>query len=178
VPARAPAAEEAGKLWASAGRYDSNRWGNDLSVGTQVGIGGFATYAMAWIEYRFGWNIAEGFTKFADPPALGIGLDPLYLDPSKPEAVWPRWRFYANVVGRMRSLDRFAGTEGGDTANGGFHPPLASTPGDRQLIVGLHGAKIPLAFHLTYYRYLDDHEGDGVIPSEFHWVNFSFERRF
>jgi hypothetical protein len=166
------------KLWATAGRYDSSRWGNDVSVGAQVGIGGFATYAEAWIEYRFGWDIPQGFTKFADPPALGIGLDPVYIDPREQEVVQRRWRFYFNVVARLRSVDEFAATEGGDTQNGGFHPRLVATPGDQQMIVGLHVAKIPLGFHLTYYRYLDDKKVARAIPSELDWVNLSFERRF
>lgn len=43
---------------------------------------------------------------------------------------------------------------------------------------GFHVARIPLAFHLTYYRSLDDGNGPQAFPSEFDWVNFSFERRF
>jgi lipid A 3-O-deacylase len=166
------------KLWASAARYDGDRWGNDLSVGAQVGIGGFATYAEAWIEYRVGWDILQGFTKFADPPAFGIGLDPVYLDPSGPAEMPRGWRFYANIVARLREVEEFAGAEGGDTQDGGFHPGLASIPGDQQLIVGFHVAKFPLAFHLTYYRYLDDQEFSRAVASQFDWVNFSFERRF
>ena len=46
------------------------------------------------------------------------------------------------------------------------------------MILGVHIAKIPLAFHLTYYRYLDDYDTTLAIPSELDWVNFSFERRF
>jgi hypothetical protein len=166
------------KVWASAARYDSSRLGNDLSVGAQVGIGGFATYAEAWIEYRFGWDIPQGFTKFADPPALGIALDPVYLDPSGPEVEQRRWRFYFNLVARVRSFDEFVATEGGDTQNGGFYPQIVASPGDEQVIVGFHVAKIPLAIHLTYYRYLDDGDVTGVMPTELDWVNLSFERRF
>ena len=51
------------------------------------------------------------------------------------------------------------------------------TPGDEQLIVGVHVAKLPLALHLTYYRYRDDEVAD-LIAAELDWVNFSFERRF
>ena len=50
-------------------------------------------------------------------------------------------------------------------------------PGDKQLIFGVHIAKIPLAFHLTYYRYDDDSE-TSLIPSGLDWINLSFERRF
>jgi hypothetical protein len=165
------------KLWARFARYETSGWGRDLSVGAQVGVGSFATYAHAWIEYRFGWDIPRGFTKFADPPALGIALDPVYLDPQGPRTVQRSWRPYFNVVARVRSVDEFAPTEGGKTQNGGFYEPIISTPGDEQLILGVHVAKIPLAFHLTYYRYFDD-DVSGVIPSELDWVNLSFERRF
>jgi hypothetical protein len=164
------------KLWAGAAHYLSG-WGRDLSVGSQAGLGGFATYAEAWIEYRFGWDIPQGFTKFADPPALGIALDPVYLDPHGPPAVTRSWRPYFNVVARVRSVREFAATEGGTTENGGFFPQVISTPGERQLIVGMHFAKLPLAFHVTYYRYFDD-EISGVIPSSLDWMNFSFEWRF
>jgi hypothetical protein len=163
------------KLWARAGRYDVPRWGNDLSVGAQAGIGSYATYAEGWIEYRFGWYMPQGFTKFADPPALGVALDPVYMDLRGPP-VERRWRAYANVVARVRSVDDFAATRSGVTENGGFRVGTA-TPGDEQLIVGLHVAKLPLALHLTYYRYRDDEVSD-LIPAELDWVNFSFERRF
>jgi len=163
------------KLWASAARYDTRGWGNDLSVGAQAGVGTYATYGAAWIEYRFGWDMPQGFTKFADPPALGIALDPVYADPNGPP-VGPRWRAYFNVVAKVRSVGRFAATESDMTENGGYREGVG-TPGDRQLIVGVHVAKLPLAFHLTYYRYTDEPLNAGV-PAELDWANFSFERRF
>jgi hypothetical protein len=163
------------KLWSRAGRYDTPRWGNDLSVGAQAGVGGYATYAAAWIEYRFGWFMPQGFTKFADPPALGVALDPVYMDPNGPP-VERRWRAYANVVARVRSGDTFAATRSGTTEDGRFRIGSA-TPGEEQLIVGVHVAKLPLAFHLTYYQYRDEELGN-LVPAEFDWVNFSFERRF
>jgi hypothetical protein len=164
------------KLWTGSAKYETSRWGRDLSVGAQVGVGSFATYAQAWIEYRFGWDIPRGFTKFADPPAFGIALDPVYLPPSEPATVQRSWRPYFNVVGRLRSVDKFAPFEGGDTQNGGFHPEIdASSAGSEQVVLGMHFAKIPLAFHLTYYRYLDEND---ITGTELDWVNFSFERRF
>jgi hypothetical protein len=165
------------KLWAGTAHYETSGWGRDLSVGTQAGLGSFATYAEAWIEYRFGWDIPQGFAKFADPPALGVALDPVYLDPHGPRAVRRSWRPYFNVVARVRSVREFAATDGGATENGGFYPQVISTPGDHQLILGMHFAKLPLAFHLTYYRYFDD-EVTGVIPSSLDWMNFSLEWRF
>jgi hypothetical protein len=74
-------------------------------------------------------------------------------------------------------VEKFVATEGGMTENGELYKPVVSTPGDQQLIFGMHVAKIPLAFHLTYYRYLDD-GAIAAVPSELDWVNFSFERRF
>ena len=38
--------------------------------------------------------------------------------------------------------------------------------------------KVPVAFHLTYYRFLDDDAFPAGIYDELDWVNFSFERRF
>lgn len=164
------------KVWTAAKR-DTRRWGNDVSVGTQIGIGSFASYAEAWIEYRFGWDVPQGFTKFADPPALGIALDPIYLAPDGPRAAQRSWRPYFNVVVRIRSVDEFAATESGRTQSGGFYRQIISTPGDRQVIVGAHIARLPLAFHITYYRYVDDRIAR-AIPSQMDWVNISFERRF
>ena len=60
--------------------------------------------------------------------------------------------------------------------NGGQYEPIISTPGEQQLIAGLHVAKVPLAFHVTYYRYLD--ESTTALPSHRDWLNLSFERRF
>lgn len=165
------------KLWTAAERYETNRWGHDLSVGTQFGYGSYATYAEAWIEYRFGWELPPGFTQFADPPALGIALDPIYLDPVRPPSVLRDWRPYFNLVVRRREVEKFAVLQPRRTQNGGFYAPTISTPGEQQLIFGMHFAKLPLAFHLTYYRYFDD-GGPSAIPSTLDWVNFSFEQRF
>jgi hypothetical protein len=166
------------KLWSSAARGRTRRWGTDLAVGAQAGLGSFATYASTWLEYRFGWDLPPGFAKLADPPALGIALDPVYLEPNGPAVVRRTWRPYFNLVARVRTIDKFAALEGRPTQNGSWYHPAASTPGDEQVIVGMHVAKIPLAFHLTYYRYLDGPDVVGLAESELDWVNVSFERRF
>ena len=88
------------KLWKGLARYETSGWGRDFSVGTQVGVGNLITFASAWIEYRFGWDIPMGFTKFADPPALGIALDPIYSDP---EPAWTRPAQLAALFQRGRS---------------------------------------------------------------------------
>ena len=165
------------KVWTGGANYETTGWGHDLAVGSQVGVGSFATYAGAWIEYRFGWDIPQGFSELADPPALGVSLDPVYSDPSRTSLVRRSWKPYFTLVARRREVEKFVATEGGMTENGEFYQPVVSTPGDQQLIFGVHVAKIPLALHLTYYRYLDD-GAIAAVPSELDWVNFSFERRF
>jgi hypothetical protein len=165
------------KLWASKRNDDPGRWSHDLSVGAQAGLGNFATYGQAWLEYRFGWGVPEGFTNFGDPPGLGIALDPTYVDPL--DALPQRtWRPHFSVAARLRSIRRFAPFEGGATDNGGFHPRLESVPGDRQLLFGIHVDKVPLAFHLNYYFFLDGEHFLAATGGELDWVNFSFERRF
>jgi hypothetical protein len=165
------------KLWRSAAKGVARRWGADLAVGAQAGLGSFATYASTWVEYRFGWDLPPGFAKLADPPALGIALDPVYLEPGGAPIVRRTWRPYFNVVARLRTVDEFAAIRPRPTKNGSWYRPLVSTPGDEQLAVGVHVARLPLAFHLTYYRYFDD-EIARVTGSELDWVNLSFERRF
>lgn len=67
----------------------------------------------------------QGFTKFADPPALGVALDPVYMDPNGPP-VERRWRAYANVVARVRSVDKFAATRSGQPQDGGLRVGTAT----------------------------------------------------
>lgn len=164
------------KVWPGA-KNRSRRWGSDVSIGAQGGIGGFATYAEAWVEYRFGWDVPPGFTKFGDPPALGIALDPVYAEPSGPRPARRSWKPYFNVVARLRSVDEFAPLKSRENRNGELAGPRASTPGDQQIIVGLHVSRAPLAFHLAYYRYFDEVDA-ALAGSRMDWVHFSFERRF
>lgn len=163
------------RMWSSGARNESRGWRSDISVGTQAGVGSFATYTEAWIEYRFGWDVPAGFTKFADPPALGVALDPIYIDPKSPRAVRRSWRPYFTVVARIRNIERFVITDGGATENGGYYARITRNPGHEQVIVGIHFAKQRLAFDLMYYHYVD---GDVIGLSKLDWVNVSFERRF
>jgi hypothetical protein len=164
------------KVWPGA-KDRSRRFGSDVSVGAQGGIGSFATYAEAWVEYRFGWDVPPGFTKFGDPPALGIALDPVFADPSELRPARRSWRPYFNVVARLRSVDEFAPLDSRKTRNGDLDGPRASTPGDEQIIIGVHVLRTPLAFHLAYYRYVDGVDA-ALAGSGMDWVHFSFERRF
>jgi len=166
------------KLWSSPGSNGASRFGNDLSVGAQAGLGTFADYAEAWLEYRFGWNVPQGFTKLADPPALGVAVDPVFVAADGPPLIQRAWWPYFSVVARRRSLREFAMTEGGRTVGGGYHQRLASTPGSNQLIVGAHVSNLRLAVHVTYYRYVDDTDVTSSIRSTLNWVNVSFDHRF
>jgi hypothetical protein len=164
------------KVWTRDAPKGTRGWATDASIGAQAGVGSFATYAEAWVEYRFGWGIPPGFNKLSDPPALGIALDPVYSGAHAPSDR-RAWRPHFFVVARLRSIERFVVTEGGTTQNGGGHPRVDSIPGARQLIVGAHVAKAPFALQLTYYRYLDSNVAR-AIPSKLDWVNVSFDRRF
>ena len=56
------------KLWTSSAKYETNRWGRDLSVGTQIGVGTFATYAQP------GSSIASAGTSLeVSPSSRGRG---------------------------------------------------------------------------------------------------------
>jgi hypothetical protein len=127
------------KLWSRASGKQRG-WSHDLSAGAQVGVGSFARYAQGWLEYRFGWDVPQGFTNLADPPALGVALDPHYVDPASPARL-RSWRPHFSLVARLRSLGRFAPIEGGRTDDGGFYAGLpVHAPGDEQLALGIHVA--------------------------------------
>lgn len=158
------------------GEYVTGKFAQDFSVGGQIGLGNLATFAQAQFEYRFGWGLPMGFTKAPDPLGLGIMLDPVWFDPTVPLPDLKPWRFYFTVVGRLAEFEHLAPVEGGETANGLDHPGFDNYPFDRQLLLGFHLARVPWAFHLTYYRYFT--QRDSEVDSMSDWVNFSFEYRF
>ena len=159
-----------------AGRYASGRFAQDLSLGTQVGLGNFARFAWGQIEYRFGWGLPMGFTAAPDPAGLGIMLDPVYVDPAGPPPAENRWRSSFSVVGRVVYLDHFAPADGGDTVNGGFHPGIDVAAGQYQALLGWHLDHVPFSFNMTWFHYFAESE-IGVSGSS-DWVNLSFEYRF
>jgi lipid A 3-O-deacylase len=157
--------------------FTPGHFAHDLSAGGQTGLGNLATYLSAQLEYRFGWGLPMGFTKTSDPAGIGIMYDPVYADPQlAPPAQVSAWRAYFTLMGRYAYITYLAPAEGGETENGGNHPALDNYPGQRQLLVGFHLARVPFAFHMTYYRYFaQDRVGtDGSTD----WVNLSFEYRF
>jgi outer membrane protein LpxR len=166
------------KLWADADEaYVPGRFAQDFAVVSQVGLGNFATFVNASIDYRFGWGLPQGFTKTADPPAFGIAMDPVYVTPGVPfPADFGHWRTYFNVVARAAHIEHFEPAEGGETVNGGEHPGLPEIPGKYMGLLGIHVAKVRGGFHLTYYRYFDTVEGGS--GGSLDWINLSFEYRF
>ena len=129
------------KLWKGLARYETSGWGKRPLGGSTSRHRELRDLRASVDRVSLRWDIPRGFTKFADPPAFGIALDPVYIDPSGPLQVQRSWRPYFNVVARVRSAAEFAATEGGATQNGGFYPAVSSTPGDEQLILGVHVAK-------------------------------------
>jgi len=157
--------------------FTPGRIANDLSIGALAAVGNLTTFVGGEIEYRFGWGLPMGFTKTPDPAGLGIMYDPVYVNavaplPSEAKA----WRVYFTLLGRLNYISYLGPAEGGETANGGDPPPLPSYPGKYQLLAGIHVARIPFAFHATYYRYFNQGAVDDSATSD--WINLSFEYRF
>jgi hypothetical protein len=161
-------------LAAEETRYAPGRFAADLSTGAMAGVGNAATLVRGDLEFRFGWGVPMGFTKIPDFAPLGLTLDPVYLDPGRPLPDLKRWRGYFNVVARLTWFGHVAPFEGGETVNGGFHPEISPIPGREQALLGAHVVRVPIGFHLTYYRYLDSQE----FSSGRDWVNLTFEYRY
>lgn len=155
-------------------RYVPGRFAADFAAGGMAGVGNAATLVRGDLEFRFGWGLPMGFTKIPDFAPLGLVLDPVYFDPGRPLTDLKRWRGYFNLVARLTWFDRVAPFEGGETVNGGFHPEISPIPGRRQALFGVHVVRVPIGFHVTYYRYLDPQE----FSSGRDWVNFTIEYRF
>ncbi|HYV19823.1 MAG TPA: lipid A deacylase LpxR family protein [Verrucomicrobiae bacterium] len=156
--------------------FNPGHFGHDLSVGGQAAVGNFATYVWGEFEYRLGWGLPMGFTKTPDPPGFGMMLDPVYVPAVGPLPGIPAaWRNYFTLMGRVAYFTYLAPAEGGETVAGDIHPKLRPYPGRYQALIGYHLARIPFAFHLTYYRYFNQ-DSDGASSSD--WVNLSFEYRF
>ncbi|HEV8200100.1 MAG TPA: lipid A deacylase LpxR family protein [Candidatus Polarisedimenticolia bacterium] len=157
--------------------FNPRKFAHDLSVGGMAAAGNLATYAGAQVEYRFGWGLPMGFTKTPDPIGLGVMLDPVYAPPGGPlPSEARRWRTYFTLMGRYAYIWYLAPAEGGETVNGGEHPKLDAYPGESQFLGGFHLARIPFAFHVTYYRYFQQDRVGTDGSSD--WINVSFEYRF
>ena len=106
-------------------------------------------------EMPEGWSnqldndVLVNLNRLRGPTGVRNRARPGLSESTGPQVVQRSWRPYFNVLARVRFVDEFVATEGGETQNGGYYSPVVSTPGDRQLIAGVHVAKIPLAFHLT-----------------------------
>jgi hypothetical protein len=167
------------KLYApAADRYFTpGRFAQDVSVGSQAGVGNLVTFIQAQVEYRLGWGLPMGFTKVPDPPGWGVMLDPIYIDAVAPLPSGARaWRAYFTLFVRSARFGYMAPAEGGETVNGGSHSPLRPYPGEDKVLAGFHAGRVPFGFHLTYYRYFDSNGFD--IKSSSDWINLSFEYQF
>ena len=157
--------------------FTPGRFGHDFSVGAQAGAGNLQTMIGGEFEYRFGWGLPMGFTKTPDPLGLGIMLDPVYVVATGPlPSEAGRWRTYFTLMGRLAYIAYLAPAEGGETEAGDQHPKIRPYPGRYQALVGFHLARIPFAFHATYYHYFNQDPLDFEASSD--WINVSFEYRF
>jgi hypothetical protein len=164
------------KFWATPETsYAPKRWATDLAVGGEAGLGNFATFARAQVEWRFGVAMPMGFTHIPDEPGLGIALDPVYAG-SDPK-VKGHWRGYVSVIVRGTYFSYLAPAEGGETENGGYHPGIDIDKSQPELLIGLHTGRAPVALHVTYYHYLSGTDQIGEETS-LDWANISLEIRF
>ena len=79
-------------------------------------------------------------------------------------------------MGRVAHVTHMALAEGGTTVNGNEQPPLRAYPGRYVMLAGLHAARLPVAVHVTHYRYF--RQGRSGIAGSSNWINLSFEYRF
>jgi hypothetical protein len=152
------------------------RFTTDAAAGGEAAVGNLATFVQAQVEFRFGWGVPMGFAPTPDPPGYGIMLDPVYVDRAAPLPERAAWRTWFDVVGRGAWIDRMAPCDGGETVSGGEHPGLDACPGTLQALVGAHVARLPFAYHATWYHYFRQ-SGTGLDGSN-DWVNLTFEWRF
>lgn len=165
------------KLFAPADdRYQSGRWASDLSVGGQLAAGNAAQFADAQVECRFGPNLPMGFTPIPDPPPRGVALDPVYPSAAAPGMSSKAWHGYLSIILRGTAIDELIVREGGNTANGLYHPGAEDADSViTEAIVGLHLAWGRYTLHLTGFRMIS---GEAASHSDSDWLNLSLDRRF
>jgi hypothetical protein len=156
-------------------RYQAGRFGGDLAIGGQVGLGNYFSFVDSQLELRFGWGLPMGFTHIPDPAGRGILLDPAYI-PAGDTTALDRTRVYFSLVPRFTYFEEITTLEGGETENGGFHPGIEYDDTVFQMLFGFHIARHRFAVHLTGYYFPSD-VIDLAGETSFDWVNLSFEWR-
>ena len=158
-------------LTAPADRHTPGIFANDLSAGGQVALGNLFTLAHTDIEWRLGWGLPEGFTHIPDPAGYGIAMAPgMRKDESG-------WAAFVSAMARMSYIAHAALIEGGETANGGYHPGVDYEKTPFEVLIGVHLAKGRFSRHLMYHYFpgglFDTPDGASVD-----WINLSLEWRF
>ncbi len=159
------------KLLASDGVGVAGRFGADLAVGGQAGVGTFFTIAEASLELRFGWSLPQGFAVVPDPAGRGVVLEPT------PAGRAGAWEIGFSIVPRYVYLAEAASLEGGETADGRFHPGVPYDHTVFQVVSGIDLRRNRLSFRLNYFFYHED-----VIETRtgtsLEWANLTFGYRF
>jgi len=154
----------------STGEYWARGFAGDLAVGTDVGIGNFATFADLSFAARWGWGLPTGFTHIPDPPGRGIMLNPN-------KGVPGRFNAYVSLVVRVTALAH-AVTLDGNTFRASPHPGLEYDRLIPQGILGVHVASGRFSVHGSYYYYRDPPFESTNPITDLTWANITIECRF
>lgn len=159
------------KLLTSPSVGEPGTFAADLSAGAQAGVGTFFNTAEVALELRWGWGLPEGFTAIPDPAGRGIVSEPIPNEPSD------SWQVSFSLVPRYVYFADIATLDGGDTANGMYHPGVDYEDTTLQVIYGLHVQRGRFSAHLCYFYYPDDVV---LTPTDttLEWANLSIGYRF
>jgi len=162
------------KLLRSRDDGGGRRWGQDLSAGSQVGLGNLATFADAFVQWRIGRSLPRGFTRLPDPAGMGVAIDPVLPPASR---AGDKWRLYATVTGRATYMAHHVIAEGGATEDGPDHPGVEYVRPQLEAIVGLHVECWRLGLSVTGYRYLGE-DTDLAHGTSRDWVALALNVRY
>jgi hypothetical protein len=155
-------------------RYSPGRWAQDLTVGSQFGLGNLATFADAILEWRVGRNLPQGFTSIPDPAGMGVASDPVL-----PQSAGGRgaWRFYATVIVRGTYMVRHVVAEGGATVDGPPHPGLDLARPSCEAIGALHFGTERISLNVSRYQYFGERVriSHGTSPD---WIALALDVRY
>jgi len=159
------------KLLSADGVGVAGRFGADLAIGGQAGVGTFFNVAEASLELRFGWGLPEGFVTIPDPAGRGLVLEPDTGDPAD------GWQVGFSVVPRFVYLADVATLDGGDTEDGRFHPGVPYDDTVFQIVSGIDLRRGRFSFRLNFFFYYDD-VLETSTGTSLEWANLTFGYRF
>ncbi len=143
-------------------------WAGDASWGGGLGLGNLFTHLQAGTEFRFGYNLPQGFTDVPDQAGRGLVMDSVIQQHGEDD-----WRVYGSLVLRGTAIGYTVLLDGNLSGDG---PSISYDPYLLQLVSGLHISKGPGEFRFNVY--LTSNPADDSASSELNWANFSFAYRF